>query len=126
MISQEYKQGKHIIKIESAESLKDAIENNFPRNVYIRCYVDGKLTDNYMAMIRFITENAKKSNVALIPIGVDFMIKREEMLLRQQETIELELKKHQNEYMDNLPPEVSEKMKEFISKINKHGVRVEK
>lgn len=124
MITQEYQQGTDIIKIEMAESLSDAKENNFCEGFYTRCYINGKLTDNYMAMIRFIVDNAKTHNSSLIPAGKSIEKQRKEMLERQQKAILEPLEKMKER--SDIPQEVKNKIKEFMEKTNAEGVRVKR
>ncbi len=127
MITQEYKQGKHTIKIESAESIEDAKKHSFREGEYTRCYVNDKLTDNYMAMIRFIVEEAKTNQETLIPSGPDLMKLREQMFENQNKEITNQLNKLKEQYKGlNLPPDVFGKVDDFINKIDPSGVRIKK
>ena len=122
MITQEYKQGNHIIKMETAESLQDAKDNNFPEGIYTKCYVDNKHVDNYMAMMKFIVDNARTNNESLIPTGEDFNEQRKRMLENQQKAIMDEVKKITDNY--EIPEQALNHIKSFLDKINPMGVRV--
>ena len=63
MITQTFKQGDHEIKIESAESIEDAKKNNFKEGTYSKYFLDGKIVENYSALIQFIVGNAKKNKL---------------------------------------------------------------
>ena len=111
MITQTYTQGEHKIKIESAESLKDAKENNFPDENLSRYYLNGKIIDNYQAMIRFITEEAKKNNQALIADEKDLSRTRDEILKNQNKAIREQLEKVKKQYIEmNLPESTLKKI----------------
>jgi hypothetical protein len=119
MITQEYKQGEHTIKIETAENIEDAKENGFPSGVFSKYYVNGKRIDNYMAMIRFIVDESKKNKSKLIPNKKQIEKLRIEMLKKQTESI--------NKYIDdmtaqykamNIPKETLEMVLEKVKKLD--------
>jgi len=119
MITQQYQQGEHSIKIEIAESLEDAELNNFKKGEYTRYYINNKLTDNYYAMIRFIIEEAKKNKQRFIPSGTEIMKKREELFQKQNETISEYLKKLKEQYKNmSIPENILENVNEIIDKMD--------
>jgi len=125
MITQTFKQGEHEIRIESAESLEDAKKNNFSDGVYTKFYVNGKLTDNYMAMIRFIIDEVKANKNSLIPTGPDLMKQREKMFENQKKEVSNHLNKLKSQYGEmGFPDEVFEKVDDFMQKIDPIGVRI--
>lgn len=125
MITTKYQQGSHEIKIESAESLEDAKNNGFPEGIYSRQYIDGKIVDNYMAMIRFITEEAKNNNSKLIPTEKDLMKTRNEMLKNQAIEMNKQLEELKAHYKQaGIPENVLEKVNDMIDKMNPIGVRI--
>lgn len=125
MITQAYKQGEHTIKIESAESLEDMKKNDFKEGEYHRYYVDGKLTGNYMAMIRFIVDESKKNQTRLIPSGPSLETLRKEMIQRQDEAIHEQLNKIRKEYSQMvIPSDILKKSNDFINKIDPLGMRI--
>ena len=125
MITQEIKQGDNVIKIESAESLSDAKTNNFDDGEYTRFYINGKRTDNYMAMVRFIVDEAKNNKTVPIPNTHDLVNQRNEMFKRQAEDINKQLNELKKQYGDmGFPQEVLDTVDEFSKKINSMGVRV--
>lgn len=125
MITQTYKQGEHEIKIESAESLQDAKSNGFRNGQYTKFYVNGKLTDNYMAMIRFIVDESKKNKSRLVPSGRSLIEMRNEMFDRQKKSISDQLENLKNQYGEmGIPNNILDKTNDFIDKINPMGIRV--
>lgn len=127
MITQKYKQGEHEIKIESAESLQDAQDNNFKEGEYTKFYVNGKLTDNYMAMIRFIVDEARSNGNNPVPTGIDLMKQRTEMFEKQNEEINKHLNNIKNQYGEmGISQDIIDKVDEFIGKIDPTGMRVKK
>ena len=127
MITRSFKQGDNKITIESAESLQDARENNFKEGEFVRHYVNGKLTDNYMAMIRFIVDESKKNKKRFIPEGKNIQKIREEMLLKQKEDISKNLSELKKQYgCSGAPEDVLEIANNFIDKIDPIGVRIKK
>lgn len=125
MITQTHKQGDHKIKIESAESLADAEKNGFKQGEYHRYYVDGKLTDNYMAMIRFIVDESKKNNNRMIPTGPALADLRSEMFDRQKKEISKQLDRIKREYSQlGIPEDILKKSNDFINKLDPIGMRI--
>ena len=123
MITQEYKQGSDIIRIETAETLDDAEKNNFQKGIYSRCYVNNKLVDNYMAMIRFIVDNVKKNKQNIIPAKSDLIKQREQMLDNQRKMMIEQIEAIKKEY-GNINDNVTKQLDGIIDKINLEGVRV--
>lgn len=127
MITQTYKQGEHNIKIESAESLDDAQQNNFRDGEYTRFYVNDKLVDNYMAMIRFMVDEVKNNKNNLVPNSKELMKQREKMFEKQNDEINKQLKNLKKQYGEmGIPENVINKIDDFIVKINPIGIRVKK
>ena len=125
MITQIFKQGDHEIKIESAESLEDAKKNGFPEGIYSRQFINGKIVDNYVAMMRFITEEAKTNNSKLIPNEKDLVKTRNEMLRTQNSAILKQMEELKKQYGQmNLPENVLKNIDDMIDKMNPAGVRV--
>ena len=83
MITQTYKQGTHEIKIKIAESIDDAKKNNFENGVYAKYYIDNKRIANYYAMIKFISDEAKKTYQPIIQDEKKLLQIRNEMLNNQ-------------------------------------------
>ena len=129
MITQEYKQGIHNIKIESAESVQDAQRNGFIEGQYSRYFLDGKKTDNYNSMINFIMGNVDQT---LVPTEKDLNATRDQMLATiQKETIE-SIDKLKKQYIEQgQPKDVIDSLNEMIKnvsfnsdKLDQFGVRV--
>jgi hypothetical protein len=118
MITQKYKQGQHEIKIEIAENIDEAGQ-------YPKFYIDGKPVDNYMAMMRFITEETKNNRKNIVPSDNDLMSLRKKMLDTQEKNIHDELQKLKEYYKDmNVPDKLLNSIDAFEKKINSIGVRV--
>jgi len=125
MITQEFKQGKNTIKIESIESLDDGKSNDFGEGEYTRFYINDKRTDNYMAMVQFIVAEAKENKTVPIPNTKDLMKQRNEMFKRQGEEINKQLEELKKQYGEmGLPTDIIDKIDEFKDKIDPMGVRV--
>lgn len=124
MITQEYKQGKHTIKIEQAVSLEDAKNNGFHSGTFTRYYVDGKITENYMAMIRFIVEEAKKNNSSLIPPNEkELREKRAKMFAQQKEDMMAHVRQLKETYGDSIPEDTLKQIDDYVDKLNITGMR---
>jgi hypothetical protein len=67
MITQTFKQGKNEIRIESPESVDDIKKSGFKEGQNCRIFINGKETDNYMAMIQFIVAETVKNESSFIP-----------------------------------------------------------
>lgn len=127
MITQTYQQGEHEIKIESAESLEDAQNNNFKEGVYTRFYINNKLSDNYMAMIRFIVDEVKQNKNSPISTSKNLMEQRKEMFQKQSEEINQQLNKIKNQYKEiGIPKNIIDKVDNFAEKINSIGMRTKR
>lgn len=128
MITQNYKQGKNEIKIEIAETLEDAKENNFSDGEYNRFYINGRKTDNYMAMIQFIVGESKKNKSKLVPTGEDLNKLRVEMINNQRKEISNRLQQLKNTYKNmGVSEDVLKQMNDAIDKIDPiTGLRVKK
>jgi hypothetical protein len=127
MVVQEYKQGNHVIRIESAESLDDASKNGFREGEYNRHYIDNKLTDNYMAMIRFIVDEAKQNKTNLQPTGESIESKREEMFARQKQSMLDQVTKLKQKYGNSIvSKDILKAVDDFMVKTNYIGVRTVK
>lgn len=127
MITQTYKQGEHEIKIESAESLEDAQNNNFKEGVYTRFYINNKLSDNYMAMIRFIVDEVKQNKNSLISTNNTLMEQRKQMFKKQNEEMNKQLDTIKEQYEDmGIPKNIVDKIDNFAERINSIGMRVKK
>lgn len=119
MIIQEYKIGTHAIKIESAESIEDAKKNGYKEGEYTRCYVNGKKTDNYMAMIRFIVDESKQNLSRLIPSGQSIQELRFQLFQNQSKMLAEQIDKIKDQYKDkNIPQNVLIEMDEYLNKMD--------
>jgi hypothetical protein len=119
MITQEHILGTHKIKIESAESLSDAEKNSFKQGEYTRCYVNGKRTDNYMAMVRFIVDESKKNNTQLVPSGQNVIELRKKLFENQGKMLADQITKIKEQYKTmDLPQNVLIQIDEYLNKID--------
>lgn len=125
MITHSFKQGNNKITVESAESLQDAKKNNFREGEFVRHYVNGKATGNYMAMIRFIVDESKKNKKRFIPDGASLIKLKEEMFERQREDISNNLSELKKQYScSGTPADVLATVNNFIDKVDPIGVRI--
>lgn len=127
MIIQEIKQGKNVIKIESIESLEDGKVNNFGEGEYTRFYVNGKRTDNYMAMIQFIVAEAKNNKTVPIPNTHELVKQRNQMFDNQAAEINRQFDELKKQYKEmGIPDKVLDTIDDFKNKIDPTGVRVKR
>ena len=134
MVKQEYKQGKHTIRIESAESLKDAELNGFQENEYTRYFVDDKKVDSYATLVSFITGNIVENSNEFIPNDNDLTKARNQMLQTQNNEMKEEIEKLKETYRkQGVNPEFLKNMDDMlklsdsmIDKLDDRGLRVEK
>jgi hypothetical protein len=124
MITQTFKQGDNEIKICVAESIDDAEKNNLPPGVNHKVYVNGKYTDNYMAMIQFIVDESHKNQSKFIPTEKDSVKLRNEMLQSQKKEIIEQLNMLKEKYSTSGVDEKSlNSIDELISQMDEFGVR---
>lgn len=127
MIIQEIKQGENVIKIESIESLEDGKVNNFGEGEYTRFYVNGKRTDNYMAMIQFIVAEAKNNKTVPIPNTHELVKQRNQMFDNQAAEINRQFDELKKQYKEmGIPDKVLDTIDDFKNKIDPTGVRVKR
>lgn len=127
MITQEIKQGENVIKIESIESLEDGKANNFGEGEYTRFYVNGKRTDNYMAMIQFIVAEAKNNKTVPIPNTHELVKQRNQMFDNQAAEINRQFDELKKQYKEmGIPDKVLDTIDDFKNKIDPTGVRVKR
>lgn len=125
MITQKFKQGKHEIRIENAESLEDAKKNNFPDGVYNRFFINGKPVTNYMAFVRFIVDEIKNNKTEIIPQSTDLIKKRNEIIQKNNENIKKEMLKVKELYGKHpVANEMLKNIDDVIKKIDENGVRI--
>lgn len=125
MVTQTYKQGNHEIKIEIAESIDDAKKNNFENGVYAKYYIDNKRVANYYAMIRFMSEEAKKTHQPIIQDENKLVQIRNEMLHNQNKERKKQLEDLKNKYVSmGISSEIIKEIDVAINKINSEGIRI--
>jgi hypothetical protein len=126
MITQKFNQGKNEIKIETAENIEDMKKNGFVEGQYSRYYVNGKQTENYMAMIGFIVEETKKNRKKFIPDEKSIYTLRDEMLKKQYEAIQKEFEKIKEYYtQENMPMNILHSIEDMIKKVDITGIRIQ-
>jgi len=124
MITQKYMQGRHEIKIETAESIDDAKKNDFKEGEYSRYFVNNQLS-NYMTLIRFIVEETQNSKSSLIPDGKRIEELRQQMLTTQNNEMMKNLEGLKKQYAEmGVPDSVMKDVNGMIKKVNEYGVRV--
>ncbi len=125
MVTQTYKQGNHEIKIEIAESIDDAKKNNFEDGVYAKYYIDNKRIANYYAMIKFISDEAKKTYQPIIQDEKKLIQIRNEMLNNQNKERKKQLEDLKSKYTTmGAPLEIIKDIDLAINKINSEGIRI--
>jgi len=123
MITQKHKQCDNEIVIETAESIEDAKKNNFKEGEFNRYYVNGKLIENYLAMVRFIIEETKKNKKAFIP-ETNLNESRNQMLQNQNNAMRDQMNKLKEQYKSlSVPESVLQSIEHAISKIDERGMR---
>jgi hypothetical protein len=124
MITQQYTQGNNEIIIETAESIDDAKKNNFKEGEYSRYYVNGKIVENYLSMIRFMVDAIKENKQSFIPDS-ELAGKRMEMLQKQNEAMKNQMIKLKSQYQTlNVPEAILMTLDEAIKKIDARGIRI--
>lgn len=128
MITQSFKSGESEIKVEYAESLQDAKANKFPDGVFSRFYLNGKPVNNYMALIRYIIDETKRTGHRFTPPTPEELKKTQEDFLRKQnEEVKRQLEDMKAQYQGmGVPDEVIRQLDESIKKLDVAGVRVER
>ena len=128
MITQSFKNGESDIKIEYAESLQDAKNNKFPEGVFSRFYLNGKPVNNYMALMKYIVEETRKTGKRFIPPSPEEMKKKQdEFLKKHNDEVKRQLEEMKTQYQGmGVPDNVIKHLEESIKKLDLAGVRVEK
>jgi membrane-bound lytic murein transglycosylase MltF len=126
MITQEFSDGTHVIKIEQAESLEDAKQNRFPDGEYTRYFVDGKKYPSYMEMISFIIKKTGSSRTSFFPKSFNELENiRNKVLKSQQAEMQTAMVAMKKKYADmNFPPQAMKELDDMIEKLDLSGIRV--
>jgi hypothetical protein len=117
MMTQEYMQGKHKIKIEIADSIIDAKINNFQEGEYTRYYINGKRVDNYMAMMRFIVDETRNNKNNLMPSSENIKKIRKELFQKQQQLFTDQVNALKEQY-DSVPDSVISNINSYLDKLD--------
>jgi len=124
MITQIFKCGKSEIKIEQPESLEDAKKHKFADGQPNRIFIDGKPTDNYLAMIQFMVAESKKNNKNFVPDEKNLISERKKLFTNQQKAMKEQFDKIKAEYkLRDTPQSVLDFMDDFEKKISVEGIR---
>lgn len=125
MITQIFNQGKNEIKIQMPESLEDAKKNGFKEGQPHKIFINGKSTDNYMGMIMFMVEEAKKNNQQFTSDKMNIVAERKKLFDNQKKAMKEQLDKIKTEYakLGICSEEMNSVFEEFESKINIEGIR---
>jgi hypothetical protein len=126
MISQKYSAGKTVINVEIAESLDDAKKNDFAENEFSRYLLNGKKI-SYMEMINHIIKESKHNRASFIPDKNELKKIQQEMLENQKKEIIKNLKDIQNLYKkDGHPQAIIDDIDKKIKSLNEDGMRIKK
>jgi hypothetical protein len=117
MITQEYTQGKHKIKVEVADSVADAKANNFQEGEYSRYYINGKRVENYVAMMRFIIEETKNNHNSLMLSPENIQKMRKELFQKQQKLFTDQVEELKKQYKD-LPEHIMVDVNSYLEKLD--------
>jgi hypothetical protein len=117
MITQEYIQGSHKIKIETADSIDDAKANGFHEGEYSKYYIDGKLCDNYTAMMRFIVDETRNNRNSLVSSPEKIQKMRKELFQKQQKLFTDQMNILREQYKD-IPENIMIDMNSYLSKLD--------
>jgi hypothetical protein len=127
MITQKFQQGDHEIRIESAESIADAEQNNFTKDTYNRFFIDNKPCENYMAMMRFIVDEVKTNRNTLVKNDKELIESRDNMIKNQIAMIRVEVEKIKQAYGNTAIPEhIFTGIDDMVNKLDNYGIRVGK
>ena len=125
MITQEYTQGNHTIRIEQPESLEEAQKNNFKEGQNQKYFIDDQETENFMALIKFIIQKSSRNKKNFIPN--DLSQKRKDMIEKQQKIIDDHYQALKKTYKDMKAPQqlidTLDQFHEFNKKTNLEGLR---
>jgi hypothetical protein len=124
MTTQTFKQGENTIRVEIAESIEDAKKNGFREGEYNRFFVNDKPVTNYVAMMRFIIDDIKKSGQSIIPDSKKLFELRKQMISNQNKEMKEKLNEIRNTYKNHVNEAVLKKLDDIIFKIDDCGVRV--
>jgi hypothetical protein len=124
MITNTFRNGNSEIIIENAKDIEEAKEKGFPEGIYSRIYIDGKLADSYMDLIKHIIQESKK-NPFIMPTDVQLQDLQKEIISLQKKSLQDELQKLKKVYIDlNVPENIINELDKVYAKIDVSSVRV--
>jgi len=127
MITQEIKQDKNVIKIETAESLEDAEKNKFKNGEYHRFFVNGKSVSSYMTLIKYIISETQKNGKKFISDEKSLKTMRDKMITDRNNELKKQLQQIKQNYKDfNVDESFFKNIDSMIDKIDETGIRVVK
>jgi hypothetical protein len=125
MITQKFKNGTSEIRIESAESLQDAQENNFPNGSYSRYFINGKQADSYAAVVNHIVSSSASGGSFKMPSIQELQKLQEDILMNQKIDMLNQIEKIKQSYAGfDVPKECLDQLDAMAKSIDLSGVRV--
>ena len=127
MITQKFSNGISEIRVETAISIEDAKENNFPDGLFSRYFIDGKPTPSLMGMVNHIIKESHKSGKSFYPQSPEELRKmQQDMMLQQSENLKKHLLKLKAQYKEmNVPDNIMDQVDSMMRKIDLMGIRVD-
>lgn len=127
MITQELKQDKNVIRIETAESLEDAEKNKFKNGEYHRFFINNKPVSSYMTLIKYIIDETHRTGKNFIPDSANLKKMRDNMIKSRNNQMKEQLKKVKESYKNfNIDESFFKNIDAMIDKIDETGIRVAK
>jgi len=125
MITQHLKQSNNDIRIESAESVEDAKNNNFIKGEYVRYFINGKQVQSYAAMIKFIIEETKKNGEKFSADKNELKKIRRQMIQNQTDSLKKHLNELKRQYINmGISENALTDINKMIEKIDERGIRI--
>lgn len=124
MLTQEYKAGDNLIKVEIAENLDDAKKHNFNKGQYSRYIVNGKVVE-YGTMIQFIATESRNIGQSFVPPEKELKQLQFQLLQNQKKEIIRNLENLKTEYSrKGVIKTIIDDIDHKIKTINLQGMRV--
>jgi len=126
MITQSFKNGETEIRFENAESMEDAKKNGFAEGSYTRFFINNKPVQNYMALVRHIIDETKRTGQRFIPPNPEALKNLQKEVIKQQnESIRSQISQLQAQYKQQGAPEyLLKQLDDAMDKLDITGVRV--
>ena len=127
MVTQKFTNGMSEIRVESAVSLDDAKEHNFPEGTFSRYFIDGKPCPSPMGMVNHIISESHKSGKSFYPQTPEELRKMQQnMMMQQAENLRQHYLKLKAQYKEmNVPDNIMSQIDSMMKKIDLMGVRVD-